>query len=379
MYTEFYNFSAKPFALTPDLKFLFKSDGHKRALSYLHYGLEQAEGFVIITGHIGVGKTLLIQTLLEDLKTQEIATARVAAANLTKDEIFPMVAAALKQPYEGKSKTALIRDLELSLRRARDYLKGVLLIVDEAQTLTPDALEELRILSNLESNGKALIQIFLIGQSDFRETVQLPEMEPLRQRTVASYHLEPLTRAELKRYVGFRLLAVGWEGNPKIDNDVYDIAHKFTEGIPRKINIFMDRFLVYGFLEEINHFTREHAIAVVKELGGELAGDFLNTDFDADSLDDTGDDAEELTGSNRTVALKRKSTGRKKRARQSSRKKPAKKSGTEISAKKPERNGEDQGVGLDESGSFQSPLEKRLRGLDQKLKALSDQARSRLG
>ncbi|NNF16582.1 MAG: AAA family ATPase [Gammaproteobacteria bacterium] len=370
MYTDFYNFKAKPFALTPDLRFLFKSDGHKRALAYLHYGLEQAEGFVIITGHIGAGKTLLIQALLEDLKTQEIATARIAAANLDKEEIIPMVAASLKQPFEGKSKTALIRDLELSLRRARDYLKGVLLIVDEAQTLTPEALEELRILSNLESNGKALIQVFLIGQSDFRDTVQLPIMEPLRQRTVASYHLEPLTRAELKRYIGFRLLAVGWEGNPKIDNEVYNIAHQFTGGIPRKINIFMDRFLVYGFLEEITEFTSEHAVAVVKELGGEIAGDFINA---GESLPDKkmqGDkksDGEEHPGKNvRAVAKGKKSRkGRNRSARKASKNKN----------NRAKKNGKSNNNPETSAGSSETPLEKRLRGLDRKLKKLGDQAR----
>ncbi|MFK8030973.1 MAG: ExeA family protein [Gammaproteobacteria bacterium] len=365
MYTDFYKFSGKPFALTPDLRFLFRSESHKRALSYLHYGLEQAEGFVVITGDIGTGKTLLIQALLEDLKTQEIATARVAAANLTKQEIIPMVAAALKQPYEGKSKTALIRDLELSLRRAREYLKGVLLIVDEAQTLTPDALEELRILSNLESNGHALLQIFLVGQSDFRETLLLTEMEPLRQRTVASYHMAHLTRAELKRYIGFRLLAVGWEGNPAIDNDVYDVVLDFTDGIPRRINIFMDRFLVYGFLEEITEFTREHAEAVAEEFSNELAGDFLkpvlreraqaksrehnekdriesdeedendavDTDFDTDEFE-PGPFARNGNGSARVQALP---------------------------------------PSIDDTSS--SPLEKRLRGLDRKLKKLGEKSR----
>lgn len=352
MYTDFYKFSGKPFALTPDLRFLFRSESHKRALSYLHYGLEQAEGFVVITGDIGTGKTLLIQALLEDLKTQEIATARVAAANLTKQEIIPMVAAALKQPYEGKSKTALIRDLELSLRRAREYLKGVLLIVDEAQTLTPDALEELRILSNLESNGRALMQIFLVGQSDFRETLLLTEMEPLRQRTVASYHMAHLTRAELKRYIGFRLLAVGWDGNPSIDNEVYDVVLDFTDGIPRRINIFMDRFLVYGFLEEITEFTREHAENVAEEFSNELAGDFLKPVLreramaksreDNDAHDDDDFDDDDYGSSN----------------------------GHGLNGHGPELKNVSS---VDDTSS--SPLEQRLRGLDRKLKKLGEKSR----
>ncbi|MEM6640222.1 MAG: AAA family ATPase [Pseudomonadota bacterium] len=273
MYEEYYKFRGRPFQLTPDLKFLYPSPGHKRALSYLHYGLEQAEGFVIITGNIGTGKTLLITTLLAELQDQEIATARIAAANVTEDNVLEMAASALKLPYEGKSKAALLRDLELSLRRAQDYLNGVLLIVDEAQELTVGALEELRILSNLESNGRALMQIFLVGQSELRATLRQPNMEHLRQRTIASYQLEPLSVDETKRYIGFRLVAVGWDGEPNFDPDFYGAIHRHTGGVPRKINILMDRVLVYGYLEELREFGAEDVEDVVEELSKEIAGD----------------------------------------------------------------------------------------------------------
>ena len=275
MYDDFYKFSGRPFQLTPDLKFLYPSKGHKRALSYLHYGLEQAEGFVVITGHIGTGKTMLIQTLLNELRDHKIATARIAAANLDESNVLQTVCSALKQPYEGKSKVALLRELEMSLRRARDYLDGVLLIVDEAQTLTPRALEELRILSNLESNGFALLQVFLIGQTELRETLRAPQMEHLRQRTIASYHLQPLSFEETKRYVGYRLVAVGWDGDPFFDQSFYTAIHDQTGGIPRKINILMERILVYGFLEEIREFSEKDVARVVEEMSEEIAGDMV--------------------------------------------------------------------------------------------------------
>ncbi len=273
MYRDFYNFTARPFQLTPDLRFLYPSRSHKRALSYLRFGMEQSEGFVVITGHIGTGKTMLIQTLLAELADQEVATARIAAANLDEDTILSAVAAAIGQPHEGRSKVALLSNLEKALRHARDKLSGVLLIVDEAQTLTPAAIEELRILTNLESQGRALLQIFLVGQTELRVTLQARRMEQLRQRVVASYHLEPLSPEETKRYIGFRLVAVGWNGDPSFSPAVYEKIYEYTGGIPRKINIVMDRLLLFGYLEEIRDFDTSEVDKVIEEMSQELSGD----------------------------------------------------------------------------------------------------------
>jgi putative secretion ATPase (PEP-CTERM system associated) len=273
MYRSFYGFTGKPFQLTPDLRFLYPSTSHKRAMAYLRYGLEQGEGFVVITGDIGTGKTLLIQTLLAELSDQTIATARIAAANLDAERVPAAVSAALGQPFEGKSKELLLRNLEKALLHARDYLKGVLLIVDEAQTLSQASLEELRILSNLEANGRALLQIFLVGQTELQDTLRGSRMRQLRQRVVVSHHLEPLTLEETKRYVGFRLVAVGWNGTPSFAPDVYERVQARTRGVPRKINLLMDRLLVYGFLEELRAFDGSHVEAVLKEMGAELSGD----------------------------------------------------------------------------------------------------------
>lgn len=186
-----------------------------------------------------------------------------------------MVASALKLPHEGKGKAALLRDMELSLRRAQDYLNGVLLIVDEAQELSTTALEELRILSNLECNGSALLQVFLVGQTELRTTLRDPKMEHLRQRTIASYHLEPLSLEETKRYIGFRMVAVGWDGEPQFDPDFYEAMHAQTGGVPRKVNILMDRLLVYGYLEELREFGAEDVEDVVAEMSQEIAGDLV--------------------------------------------------------------------------------------------------------
>jgi general secretion pathway protein A len=287
MYRSFYGFTGKPFQLTPDLRFLYPSNAHKRAMAYLRYGLEQGEGFVVITGDIGTGKTLLIQTLLAELSDQTVATARIAAANLEADRVPAAVAAALGQPFEGKSKEMVLRNLEKSLLHARDYLKGVLLIVDEAQTLSPESLEELRILSNLEANGRALLQIFLVGQTELEETLRDAHMRQLRQRIVVSYHLDPLSLEETKRYIGFRLVAVGWNGTPSFTPEVYVRVHAHTRGVPRKVNLLMDRVLVYGYLEEIRAFEESHIDAVLEEMSAELSGDMDSVD-DAAPFDSEG-------------------------------------------------------------------------------------------
>lgn len=276
MYLDFFNFTARPFQLTPDLRFLFPSRSHKRALSYLRFGLEQAEGFVVITGHIGTGKTMLIQTLFAELADQDIATARIAAANLTEENVLSAVAAAMGLPYEGRSKVGLMSNLEKSLRHARDRLSGVLLVVDEAQTLSPAALEELRILTNLENQGRALMQVFLVGQTELRVTLQSRRMEQLRQRIVASYHLEPLSPEETKRYIGFRLVAVGWNGDPSFSATAYEKIYEYSGGIPRKINIIMDRLLLFGYLEELRDYDAEQVEQVIDEMSTELAGDLGN-------------------------------------------------------------------------------------------------------
>ncbi len=288
MYTEHYGFTGKPFQLTPDLRFFYPSAGHKRAMSYLRYGLEQGEGFVVITGHIGTGKTLLIQTLLNDLVDQNIAIARIATANLQAERVPAVVASALGLPFEGRSKEALLRNLERSLVKARETLEHVLLIVDEAQTLRADVLEELRILSNLEVDGRALLQIFLIGQTELQLALRTRGMRQLRQRIVASYHLQPLGLEDTHRYIHYRLEAVGWSGRPSFSEGAYERIHAATRGVPRKINILMDRILLFGFLEDVDEFGASHVSDVIDELQVELAGDLADIE---EAEDDARDDA----------------------------------------------------------------------------------------
>lgn len=277
----------------PDRHFLYPSQGHKRALSYLLYGLEQREGFVVITGDIGTGKTLLIQTLFAELADRPLATARLAAANLDAPGVLPMVASAFGRPYEGRSKTALLEDLEATLLEDPAYREGALLVVDEAQTFSPQALEELRILSNFESNGRALIQLFLVGQTEFRRLLTEPNMEQLRQRVIASHHLEPLDAQETRDYIEHRLDAANWADDPSLEPEIFEAVHRWSGGVPRRINWVMDRLLLYGYLEERHRLSEEDLRTVVQELDTEVSA--------GSSLEVSASSSQQPSGSSREL------------------------------------------------------------------------------
>src|SRR5690349_12756823 len=235
MYQAFYKLRGKPFQLTPDPGMLFPSKSHKRAMAYLLYGFEQGEGFVVITGAVGTGKTLLIQKLFEALAHRNIAVASIASANLDGDDILPAVASALDLPYEGRSKEALLQDVKRHLISLRARLTHALLVVDEAQTLTPAALEMLRILSNFEFKGRALLQVFLVGQTELRRIIVSNHMEQLRQRIIASHRLDSMSEEESRAYILHRLHAVGWNNDPELTPDVFAGIYLASRGIPRKI------------------------------------------------------------------------------------------------------------------------------------------------
>lgn len=272
MYQAFYGFRGKPFQLTPDPGLIFPSRGHKRAMSYLLYGLEQGEGFVMITGAVGTGKTLLIQALMEQLSSRNVALASIASANLDDSDILPAVASAFALPYEERSKEALLQNLKGHLVSLRTHHTHALLVVDEAQTLAPAALEMLRILSNFELHGEALLQVFLVGQTELRRTIVHNHMEQLRQRVVASYRLEPLQQDESEAYILHRLRSVGWKGDPELSAHLFPKIQHASGGIPRKINLIMDRLLLYGYLEETHRLGLAALNTVLKEMGEEMTG-----------------------------------------------------------------------------------------------------------
>lgn len=279
MYESFYNLTAGPFQLMPDPRFLFPSKDHRRALSYLLYGLQRREGFVVITGDVGIGKTLLVQTLIGDIGRRNLSVVRVAMANLDADGVLPMVASAFGLPHEARSKIGLLNDLVAKILPT--YNRGALLIVDEAQTCTPAALEELRAISNLQARGRALLQVFLVGQTDLRATLARPNMEQLRQRVITSHHLRPLDVAELSEYVQHRLTAAGWRSDPAFAEAVYPRVHAWSRGVPRRINLLMDRLLLYGYLEELHELGEPDVQIVIDELDAELGEEIAAPQPDA--------------------------------------------------------------------------------------------------
>ena len=271
MYESYYGLSAKPFQLRPDPQFFFGSKGHKRAMSYLEYGLSQGEGFIVITGEIGAGKTTLVRSLFRKLESEKIQAVQIVNTNLDANDTLRMVVAAFGLPYEDGSKATMLTRLEQFLRQCDQKGMRTLLIVDEAQNLSSQAVEELRMLSNFQTADKSLLQIFLLGQPEFRKTLLSPDMQQLQQRVIATYHLGPLDAQETKDYIEHRLHTVGWNGDPSLSEDAFFEIYNFTGGIPRKINTLCDRLFLMGYLEERHNFKSSDVTEVIGDIQQELA------------------------------------------------------------------------------------------------------------
>jgi putative secretion ATPase (PEP-CTERM system associated) len=213
-------------------------------MAYLEYGLHQNEGFIVITGEVGAGKTLLVRSLLEKLDPKKIVAANLVSTQIDADDILRLVAAAFGIPSKHLTKSDLLLAIEAFLVSTTAAGKRALLIVDEAQNLTPQAVEELRMLSNFQLEDHALLQSFLVGQPEFRAIMQSPEMVQLRQRVIASYHLGPLDLQETHAYIEHRLSCVGWKGNPSFDQEAMREIFNVSQGIPRRINAVCDRIML---------------------------------------------------------------------------------------------------------------------------------------
>lgn len=269
MYEAYFNLSGSPFRLNPDPKFFFGSRSHNKAMAYLHYGLRQAEGFIVITGEIGAGKSMLIGHLIDQLDRTNVVAANLLTSSLEPSALLSHVLSAFRIEPASPGKSAELEAFEDFLFDQMNRGRRVLLIVDEAQNLPLKTIEELRMLSNMDYDGTPLFQVFLVGQPEFRGVLAKPDMEQFRQRVIATYHLEPLAADETRRYIEHRLSVVGWSGDPSISDEAHAAMYAAANGVPRKINTLANRILLYCALEKRHAVDADVVAAVVADLAKE--------------------------------------------------------------------------------------------------------------
>ncbi len=265
MYERFYNLRDRPFALSPDPDYLYPSRVHREALDYLRFGIEGHAGFVVITGEIGSGKTTLLQVLLRNLDGQT-TVVRLVNTLLTGRELLESILLDLDVEHVPPSKPQMLRELGRLLIDQRSRGRRVLAVIDEAQNLSLDALEELRMLSNLETEKSKLIQIVLVGQPDLRDKLAMPTLEQLRQRVTVRYHIDPLDAEETANYINHRLRRAAIGAPLQFPRDVTDVIHARTGGVPRLINVICDAVLLFGYADEQRLVDVELVRGAIEEL-----------------------------------------------------------------------------------------------------------------
>jgi len=271
MYESFYGLSSKPFQLNPDPTFYFGSKQHRRATAYLEYGMHQNEGFIVITGEVGAGKTTIVRGLLDSLDSEKVVAAHLVSTQLDADDTLRLVGAAFGVRTKDVAKSDVLMALEAFLYNFTLKGKRCVLIVDEAQNLTPRAVEELRMLSNFQYGNHALLQSFLVGQPEFRDMLQSPHMQQLRQRVIASCHIGPMDGEETRGYIEHRLKCAGWTGSPEFGEDAHQAIFNASGGVPRRINLLCDRLLLFGFLAGKKSFVADDVNEVAKEIYDETS------------------------------------------------------------------------------------------------------------
>jgi putative secretion ATPase (PEP-CTERM system associated) len=265
MYTSFFGLTCNPFQLTPDPEFLFLSREHKKALTYLNYGIASNTGFILVTGEVGTGKTTLIRKILKGLQ-KDIKVARVNNTLVSSEQLISMINDDFGIETKDKDKTRMLRDLSDFIINQYALGMRIALIIDEAQNLSPGLLEEIRLLSNLETDKSKLLQIILLGQPELKTTLAVPELRQLRQRISISCHINPLDRTETEEYVLHRLEIAGNREAVSFPDGALDALYSATRGIPRLINIFGDFLLLAAFTEE----TKEISADLVREVATDL-------------------------------------------------------------------------------------------------------------
>jgi putative secretion ATPase (PEP-CTERM system associated) len=270
MYTEYYGLTERPFQLTPDARFYFESRTHKKAMAYLGYGLAQGEGFIVITGDVGAGKSTLVAHLMATIDRSRLNAINIVSTQVEGTDMLRLAAQGMGIATEDVEKAQLLERVEQHLEDEARSGKRTLLIVDEAQNLPVSALEELRMLSNYQKGGRAFLQIFLLGQPEFRDKLASSEsLEQLRQRVIATHHLDPMGENEIEGYVTHRLAQAGAAGRPVIAAEAFAEIYRLTGGVPRRVNQFLGRLLLYGAVEQLDRIGADAVAAVAADLSAD--------------------------------------------------------------------------------------------------------------
>jgi general secretion pathway protein A len=270
MYTDHFGLSERPFQLTPDARFWFESRTHKKAMAYLGYGLAQGEGFIAVTGEVGAGKSTLVAHLMATVDRERLNAVSLVSTQVEGDDVLRLAAQGFGLATDGLAKAQLLDRLEQHLLAEAARGKRCLLIVDEAQNLRFSALEELRMISNFTSQGRALIQIFLLGQPEFRDRLAGEDgLEQLRQRVIASHHLEPMEANEIEPYIVHRLAVAGWKGRPAFEPEAFAALYRHSDGVPRRLNQLAERLLLYAAVESVESIGAEAVEAVASDMAAD--------------------------------------------------------------------------------------------------------------
>ncbi|WP_010186055.1 XrtA/PEP-CTERM system-associated ATPase [Sphingomonas sp. PAMC 26605] len=273
MYEDYYGLRGRPFQLTPDPRFWFETATHRKAMAYLGYGLAQGEGFIVITGDVGAGKTTLVGHLMDTVDATRLHVIKIVSTQIEAEDLLRIVAGGLEIDSDGLTKSQLLVAIERGLRATARAGRRTLLIVDEAQALPVSSLEELRMLSNFQTGSHALLQIFLLGQPEFRERLHGSDrLEQLRQRVIAVHHLDPMERDEVEPYMRHRLGVAGWTGRPGFTDDAYDAFYEGTDGVPRRLNQLAGRVLLYAAIEQLDTIDAHAVATVLADIAGDMPG-----------------------------------------------------------------------------------------------------------